>query len=147
MIVLAYTLASLAAAFAPLATMTLFTVPFAWDNPSVFASRLIWSSIVVIGFVMAFLVPIAVVLRRLDWFRPWAMGGAAFVVGAVYMAMQTVGAPAIMADGSVGTMPLFFALWGALFYGGLATGSAVVFWFVFVAVSGEGRARGASVEA
>ena len=131
-IALAYTLASLAAAVVPLLTMLLLTLPSSRGEVSMLVALLRGTWPWVTGFVVAIVLPSAVLLRRLMWFRPWPMGGAGFIAAAVLTG-------ALMSGGNFVPMSWFGVLYASVVYGGAGAQCALVFWFVFRAIAGPER--------
>jgi len=138
-IALAYLLASLAAVLVPLMTFMVLTLPSTRGQVSLLVALLFGTWFWVTAFVIAIVLPIAALLRRMAWFGPLTMGVAGFLAAAVLMAVSSYRSQMAMSDGTLAPMSLFGLVYGSVMYGAMGAQCALVFWFVFRAIAGPER--------
>jgi len=147
-VALAYTLSALATVIGSLLTMLVLMLPTTRGDPSLLLALLLGTGPGVTIFVVSIVLPIALLLRRLAWFGPWPMAGAAFIAAAVWMGVVRYGSPMLMSDGTVAPMTWFGLLYGSVMYGVAGALCALLFWFVFRAIVGPERLlAGSSIQA
>jgi hypothetical protein len=142
----AYLAAALVAGLTPTLALVIVSIP-TWHG---MASTRGLAGLAILAFVFAFayLVPVAVLLRRLLLFRAAMMGVAGFVPAAALMGAIAMVAFQSMPDGSVAPVSWVNIALGAAFYGSLGAASGVLFHFVFRAIAGNERLMpGATLDA
>lgn len=142
----AYLAAAIAAALPPALGVGLLSLPA--RNGTAAASGVIVVGIVALVLAFAYLLPIAVLLRRLLLFRAVIMGVVGFVPLAAAAACFVIGVTQRMPDGSEVSVPVWALMPGVAFYGALGAASGVVFHFVFRRIAGnEPLAPGSAIDA